>query len=185
MSSVAETRLLTAEEFAALPDDGQKMELVRGRIVPVNMPYPRHGEICATIARLLGNFAADSKLGRVISNDSGVITERNPDSVRGMDVAFYSYYRMPPGQLPQGYLKVVPEVVFEIRSPSDRWPKILAKVAEWLDAGVSVVCVADQMTESVHVYQAEESVRIFTAEQELQLPPPLTEWRVKVGSFFA
>jgi Uma2 family endonuclease len=185
MSSVAETPLLTAEEFAELPDNGQKMELVRGRIVYVNVPYPRHGEICATIARRLGNFAEERKLGRVISNDSGVITERGPDTVRGMDVAFYSYQRVPPGPLPQGYLKVVPDLIFEVRSPSDRWPKILAKMAEYLDAGVPVVCIADQQTESVHVYQAEESVRIFTSDQELHLPPPLHEWRVKVGAFFA
>ena len=185
MSSVAETRFLTAEEFANLPDDGRKMELVRGRIVYVNMPYPRHGEICATIARLLGNFVSERNLGRVISNDSGVITERGPDTVRGMDVAFYSYQRVPPGALPQGYLKVVPDLIFEVRSPSDRWPKILAKVAEYLDAGVPVVCVVDQITESVHVYQAEEPVRIFTSDQQLELPAPLHEWRIRVGSFFA
>lgn len=185
MSSVAETRPLTAEEFAALPDTGQKMELVRGRVVYMNMPYPRHGEICAEIAALLRNFIKERNLGRVVTNDSGVITERNPDSVRGVDVAFYSYERVPPGPLPQGYLKAVPDLIFEVRSPSDRWPKILAKVAEYLDAGVPVVCVADQATESVHVYQAEEPVRIVTADQKLNLPPPLHEWDVRVGAFFA
>jgi Uma2 family endonuclease len=185
VSTVAEPRLLTAEEFAALPDEGQKMELVRGRIVYVNMPAARHGKICATIARLLGNFAEEHNLGHVLSNDSGVITQRGPDSVRGMDVAFYSYERVPPGLLPEGYLKVVPDLSFEVRSPSDRWPKILAKMAEYLDASVPVVCIADQLTASVHVYQADEPVRILTAEQELQLPAPLNEWRVKVGAFFA
>ena len=30
-------------------------------------------------------------LGHVLSNDSGVITERDPDTVRGADISFYSY----------------------------------------------------------------------------------------------
>ncbi len=131
------------------------------------------------------SFAKERQLGRIITNDSGVITERGPDTVRGMDVAFYSFERVPPGPLPQGYLNVVPDVIFEVRSPSDRWPKIVTKVGEHLNAGIPVVCVADQATESVVVYQAEEVVRTFTAAEELKLPPPLHEWRVRVGTFFA
>lgn len=185
MSSVAEPRLLTAEEFAALPDDGQKMELVQGRITYLKFPYPRDGQICCAIGCYLANLVQERNLGHVVSNDSAIITEHDPDTVPGMDIAFYSYQRVPPGPLPNGYLSQLPELIFEVSSLTTRWPKILAKVAEYLEAGVSVVCVADQMTESVHVYQAEESVRIFSADQELQLPPPLNEWRVKVGAFFA
>lgn len=184
MSAVADASLLTAEEFASLPRKGPPRELVKGRIVYVNMPYPRHGQICAKIARLLGNFGEEQKLGQPVSNDSGVITEHDPDTVRGADVAFYSYERVPPGPLPQGYLAVVPDIVFEVRSIGDRWPRIILKVGEYLEAGVPVVCVADQQTESVHVYQAEEAVRIFAADQVLELPGLLNGWRVRVGELF-
>ena len=92
MATVAE-KLLTAEEYGELPDNGQPTELVRGRIVPLNMPAPRHGEICVVTIYLLKRFLEDHPLGRVVSNDSGVITERDPDTVRGGDLAFYSYQR--------------------------------------------------------------------------------------------
>ena len=46
----------------------------------------------------LGNFVEEHDLGRVMSNDSGVITERDPDTVRGADVAYYSYARLPEGR---------------------------------------------------------------------------------------
>ncbi len=49
---VTET-LLTADEYLALSDNGQPTELVRGRIVPMNMPAPRHGQICGQIVRIL------------------------------------------------------------------------------------------------------------------------------------
>ncbi len=86
-ASVITPALLTAEQFAQRPDTGYPEELVRGRIVPMTMPKPRHGEICGRAVRILGNFVEDHDLGRVLSNDSGVITERGPDTVRGADVS--------------------------------------------------------------------------------------------------
>jgi Uma2 family endonuclease len=136
MSTIAEG-LLTAEEYERLPANGQPTELVRGRIVPLNMPYPRHGEICVQAAYLLRRYLEDKDLGRVVGNDSGVITAHGPDTVRGMDVGFYSYSRVPRGPLPRGYLPVVPELVFEVRLPTNRWSRILAKVGEYLEAGVT------------------------------------------------
>ena len=46
-ASVTTPALLTAEQFAERPDPGYPEELVRGRIVPMPMPKPRHGEICS------------------------------------------------------------------------------------------------------------------------------------------
>src|SRR5947209_15752851 len=108
----AAEKLLTAEEYFLLPDNGQPTELVRGRVVPVNMPTPRHGQICGQAYFLLRLFLQDHDLGQVVCNDSGVVTERDLDTIRGADVAYFSYQRAPKGPLPEGYLAVVPEVVF-------------------------------------------------------------------------
>ena len=106
--------LLTAEEYFLQPDSGRPTELVRGQIDMMNMPGFDHGAICAKIAFHLGAYLAQHDLGRVVTNDSGVITERDPDSVRGTDVAFYSYSRVPKGlRRPRGYPKAPPELVFE------------------------------------------------------------------------
>ena len=104
MSTVAEP-FLTAEEYVRLPDRGVPTELIRGKVVARNVPAPRHGQICSKIDRLLGNYADEHDLGHVVVNDSGVLTERNPDTVRGADVAFYSFRRLPRGpgrQRPRG-----------------------------------------------------------------------------------
>jgi Uma2 family endonuclease len=183
MATVAEA-LLTAEEYAELPDDGPPTELVRGRIVPMNMPAPRHGQVCARTVYLLQRYMEDRPLGHVVSNDTGVITGRDPDTVRGADVAFYSYERVPRGPLPRRYLPVVPELVFEVRSATDRWPEVLTKVAEYLRAGVVIVCVLDEKAETAHVYRADEPPQAFAAGQELTLPEVLPEFRVPVGRFF-
>jgi Uma2 family endonuclease len=183
VSTVAET-LLTAEEFRRLPDNGVPKELVRGKVVVMNIPAPRHGYICVKIVGLLFPFVTDRQLGRLMSNDSGVVTEHNPDTVRGADVAFYSFARFPPGPLPDGYLDVIPELVFEVRSPTDRWREIRTKTTEYLDAGVITVCVLDSTTQTVHVYNNDLPDRVFKADQELTLPEVLGDFRAAVRLFF-
>jgi len=181
---VANEALLTAEEFMFLPDDGRPKELVRGRVIYMNVPTPRHGQICVKVIRLLADYAEEHHLGHVVSNDSGVRTERGPDTVRGADVAFYSFSRVPPGPFPQGYLSVAPELVFEVRSPTDRWGAIWRKVGEYLEAGVTVVCVLDQVTERCHVYRNEEEIQVIQPEEELTISDVLPEFRVVVRRFF-
>lgn len=186
MASAIAEKLMTAEEYCLLPDNGQPTELIRGKVVPVNMPRLRHGQICARVSYLLQRHLDDHPLGRVVINDSGVPTERGPDTVRGADIAFFSYAHVPAGRLPtRGYLPFPPEVVFEVRSPFDRWPAILAKVAEYLTAGVAVVCVLDDATEAAHVYTSDDPGRVLTGKDMLTLPGVLPEFQVEVRRFFA
>jgi Uma2 family endonuclease len=174
--------LLTAEQYADLPDDGRYTELVRGRVIEMPPPTPTHGYYCANVGFALNSYVKSKDLGRVVSNDSGVQTERGPDTVRGSDVAFYSYGRIPRGPLPKGYWPA-PELVFEVRSPSNSWPAITAKVAEYLAAGVKAVCVLDPDTASVGVYTADELPRRLTADEELTLPEVFPDFRVPVREF--
>ncbi len=178
------THLLTAEEFAERPDPGYPEELVRGRIVPVPMPNPRHGQICGRAYFLLRVHVDAQDLGHLLSNDAGVITERGPDTVRGADISFYSFTRVPKGPLPDRYLDTPPDLVVEVLSPSDRWPKVLAKVAEYLDAGTTVVIVLDDKRRQAQIYRADGTTRLLDAEEELSIPDLLGDFRVRVGRFF-
>jgi Uma2 family endonuclease len=184
MATVQAEALLTAEEYAKRPDPGYPEELVRGRIIPMSLPNRRHGQICNKAGRILGNYAEEHDLGHVLSNDSAVITERGPDTVRGADVAFYSFARLPKGPLPANYGPEVPELIIEVRSPSDRWTKLLGKVAEYLEAGVLVVVVLDPEPRTAHVYDADRPARILGPDDELTLPEILGDFQVAVRRFF-
>jgi Uma2 family endonuclease len=119
-----------------------------------------------------------------VSNDAGIITERDPDSVRGADIAYYSFERVPKGPLPEGLLSTAPELVFEVLSPSDRWSDVQVKVAAYLEVGVTAVCVVDDDTRSVHVFRPDQPMRVFKTAEEFSLPDVLGEFRVKVERFF-
>jgi Uma2 family endonuclease len=177
-------RLMTAAEYVRLPDDGQHKELVRGRVEVMNMPTPRHGWHCFRAAQLLDAYARARKAGRVITNDSGVITERDPDTVRGADVAFYSYKRVAKGKLPKGYFPAPAEVVFEIRAATDRMSKLLKRIAEFLAAGVGVVGLIDPDSETITIFAGEAPPRLLGKTETLELGKLLPGFRVPVSKFF-
>ncbi len=176
--------LMTAEEFGQRPDPGYPEELVQGRIVDMPPPDRRHGYVCLKAGRLLGNWVNERDLGRVMSNDSAVITEHDPDTVRGADVVYYSYARLPKGPLSKGYGAEIPELVVEVRSAGDRWSQVLEKVAEYLKAGVLVVVVLDPEPRVAHVFGADEEPRKLGSADELALPGLLEGFRLPVGRFF-
>lgn len=150
----------------------------------MTVPAPLHGYFCALLVILLGEFVRLHDLGRVMCNDSGVITERDPDTVRGPDVCYYSYQRLPKGPLPEGYLKIAPEAAFEVRSPRDRWPAINARANELLGAGITVVCVLDPKTESVTAYTNDNPPQSLYKGDTLTLPEVLPGFELPIARLF-
>jgi len=177
-------QLLTAEEFLALEDKPEFCELVQGVVIAAPPPGILHGLICARACFLLQLHLQNHDVGRVLTNDSGVITQREPDTVRGGDVAFYSYERLPRGIAPSGYADSPPNAVFEVRSPHDAWSEILEKVAEYLGAGVEAVCVFVPETSAAHLFYPDRPGEILNADDSLKLPAPLDGFEEPVSTFF-
>ncbi len=184
MATAEMLELMTAEQFRQRPDPGYPEELVRGRVVAMSVPDRRHGYVCGRAVLVLGSFVDGHDLGRVMSNDSSVVIDQDPDTVRGADVAYYSYARLPKGPVPAGYGPELPELVVEVCSENDRWPEILEKVSEYLKAGVLVVVVLDPEPRVAHVFSAGGPPRRFGAEDELTFPDLLHGFSVRVGRFF-
>jgi Uma2 family endonuclease len=182
-TAVATSLLLTAEEYLQMPDNGMPTELVRGRRVEMNRPYTEHGFRMIEIAAILRDFTRVKNLGRVVGGDAGVVTRRNPDTVRGPDIAFYSYQRVPEGPTPKGYWPS-PELVVEILSPTDRWQDLYMKVSEYLDAGVLSVLVVDPIACQVQVYTPNEPVQLWGASENLILSTGLPGFTIPVKDLF-
>ncbi len=177
--------LMTAEAFGQRPDPGYPEELIRGTIIAMPPPDRRHGNVCGQTYYLVRQHVDVHDLGRVMCNDSAVITGRDPDTVRGADVAYYSYARLPRGPLEAGYGPEVPELVFEVRSAHDLWRDILVKIAEFLTAGVLRVVVLDPARRKAHVFSpGEEEPVILGPDDELTFPGLLEGFRVAVHRFF-
>jgi Uma2 family endonuclease len=177
--------LLTAKEYGLLPDSGKPSELVRGRIEWHEVATPLYGWHCSNVIAALGKFVREQQHGRMCTR-SGVITERDPDTVRAADICYYSYVRVPRGPLPDAYLDAAPELVFLVYSRGDRWGTVLKKVGEFLAVGVIHVCVSHPDSATLSIYHDVEPMRILTVRDDLTLPDLFgPDFRVPVSRFFA
>jgi Uma2 family endonuclease len=87
--------------------------------------------------------------------------------------------------LPAGLLPVSPDfLVFEVRSPDQRWSELHLKVAEFLNAGVQVACVVDDDTRTVEAHFADRGTQLFEAENEFSVLNVLGDFRVPAKRFF-
>jgi Uma2 family endonuclease len=177
-------KLLTAEEFAELPDpaDGTKQELVRGVVVSMPPPKPLHGFVTLKVGRAIGNFVEEHSLGLTFSNDPGVILERKPDTVRGPDVAFWSFKRQ--AGIPKGYFEVPPDLAVEVLSPSNTPKKVKQKLKEYFFAGTPLVWVVDPDRRSVFVYRDPEEGRVLHEDKSLDGEDVLPGFSCPVAYFF-
>jgi Uma2 family endonuclease len=184
MSTVT-PRLLTAEEFSRLPNppDGSKQELVRGEIVTMPPPGFRHGTTQAKAAFLLLTYANSVRPGHV-TVESGVITETGPDTVRGPDVSYWSYERMPKDDVPLVYANLAPDVVVEVRSPSNTDEKLTKKVREYFAGGARLVWIADPADRTVIVYRQPGDGRVLWDDATLTGEDVLPGFTCKVSALF-
>lgn len=150
--STTTVKLITAEEFGKMPEpiDGSKEELVKGVIVTMPPPKARHGIVQLQIGVLLKNFVTPRRLGWVVV-ESGTVLERDPDTVRGPDVAFYSITRQPAP--PEDYFEIPPDLAVEVLSPDDRRVKVREKIRQYVAAGVKLVWLVDPDLRIVTVYR--------------------------------
>jgi Uma2 family endonuclease len=178
-----EPKLLTAEEYRLLPDRGERRELRRGVVVVMNPPGFRHGEVCSNVHHYVDTFVRQQQIGRTLTNDSGIITERDPDTVRGADISYYSYQRVPKDQSPVGYAGAPPEIVFEVVSPTNTRTEVAIKTGEYLRAGVKVVCVVDPQFQTLNLHFVDRPAEKLTGDDPLTLAD-LPGFSVPVSKLF-
>jgi Uma2 family endonuclease len=181
------TKLLTAEEFyewANRPENrGRICELERGRIVEMSRPGKLHGFFCANVVRILGNFAVQRKKGYVCSNDTGVIVERNPDTVRGPDVLFFEDVAKAE-EIEEKYGETPPLLAVEVLSPNDTYIKVRRRILEQIAFGTKMVWVLDPDARNVMIHHPGDIDRTAEEGQELTGNDVLPDFRCRVADFF-
>ena len=150
--STMEKERLTGEDLLALGDIGP-CELIDGRVVPMVPTGGEHGWIEMTLGAKLDSFVRDKQLGWVLVGEVGIYTRRNPDRVRGADIAFLSRERAPEG-LPLGFLEMAPDLVVEIVSPGDRWQEVQQKLEVYFEIGVGQVWLVSPKSCEVMVHDS-------------------------------
>lgn len=187
MATVA-TQLMTAEEFwewASRPENTEKYwELERGKVIEMPPPTKVHGFVCGNVARILGTYAAQTCRGYICTNDSGVLIERDPDTVRGPDVCYYVDDQTA-DTMDRKYSLTLPILVVEVRSPNDTRMRIQRRMEQYLRVRIPMFWLVDPEERFVTVYQPGEISRTLDDQDELTGNAVLPDFRCRVAEFFS
>ena len=185
--NVPASTLMTADafaEFCALPENAERhFELIAGETVEMSRPGDLHGVYCWWIGVLFGQFVLKRGRGTALSNDPGVVTQTEPDTVRGPDLCFYSESR-PLKRMTGGWLREPPALVVEVLSPHDRPNEVVRKVVEYLNGGVSLVWVVDPEACTVLVYRRERAPELKIVGDMLTGEGSLADLAISVADLF-
>ena len=166
MLQETEVKLIDGEALASM-EGIERAELVSGRVIEHMPTGHTHGHIEALIAAFLVMFNLKYKLGRVLTGEAGVYTKRNPDTVRGMDVAFISNERYAQNTS-KSFLDIAPEIIVEIMSPDDRWSYVQTKINEYFNINAQEVWVVDPQLQQIHQFTAPDEFKLLTIEDSVQ-----------------
>ncbi|MEW6277835.1 MAG: Uma2 family endonuclease [Candidatus Eremiobacterota bacterium] len=169
-------RLFRVEDLESIEGD---YELDEGRLIPVTRAMPRHGKVCMRLGVRLGTHCEATGEGVALGNDTGFLLERNPDTLRGPDIAVVAAERwaqLSEDRWPEG----APDLVVEVASPSD----MQRKVGQYLEAGARLVWVLYPHRRSVAAYHSDGVIQLLGEDQELTGEPVLPGFRCRIADLF-
>lgn len=178
---------MTAEEFcefAQRPEnDNAWLELDRGQVIELDPPTRVMSILTANFSVLIGKHAEEIGTCYAVCGDCGVILRRDPDTVRGSDVAVYDDFDSSKDKSLR-YDDVAPLLAVELLSPNERPMRIMRKVADYLAAGTKIVWMVDPETRTAIVYRADRIPQVVEAEGTLDGEEVLPGFRRNLGNFF-
>ena len=181
IADVTTPELLTADDLLRLNVQDKRTELVRGRLIVREPPSFYHGVVAMRIGRRLAEFVETQNLGFVVAAETGFKLFSAPDTVRAPDVGFIRASRVPDPIPRCGYATFAPDLAVEVLSPGDRPGEVLAKVADWLNAGSRLVWVIDPERRVARIYRADGSETLLEDEDSFSGEDVLPGFACQLG----
>jgi Uma2 family endonuclease len=185
MSTSAEPRIITPEEFYRMGDDAKGFELVSGEPKELGMSA-QSSRVGGRIYRQLENYSESQNPGWAFPPETGYrCFAEDRGMVRKPDASWIALNRMTREEYEEeGFIEVVPDLVAEVNSPNDLAGEVEEKLALWLDAGVKVVWVINPETRTVRVHRLDGEYAFLRAADTLTAPDVLPGFSVPVAELF-
>ena len=153
-----------------------QIELEDGKIIIMGPSDIVSNEVGSLLIRLLGNWIYPRRLGRIFDSAGAFIL---PDSnLTGTDVSFVRAQRL--RRSIRYFAEMVPDLVVEIKSQSDRIKKLEQTVNKFIELGALVGIVIDPDLETVKVFRPNSEPILLENEDILTIPELLPGWSVQI-----
>jgi Uma2 family endonuclease len=138
-----------------------------------NKVYLRHGK------------GALTRAGRVFDSATGFILPNG--AKRSPDVSWISHERWDAlsDEQQQGFARICPDFVLELKSPTDHLSALQDKMQEYLDNGARLGWLIDPIERVVQVYQSGEAVTRLDAPGEVSVEPVLPGFVLRMSAIWS
>ncbi len=169
-----------------------QIELRAGKLIMANPSDAVSGIVGARVCYLLANWVYDHNLGTVMSARVGFQLPNG--DLLSPRVSFVSRTRMK--RVPCTYISVVPELVVEIKTSSDRIQELEEKIALFLRQGVQVGILIDPNKKRVMIYRGTGTVAeddegqvvmqktVLQGNDVLTIPDLFPGWEAAITDFW-
>jgi len=173
----------TIEDLVRLSElEGRLFELVDGTLVEKAMGW-QESLLAGVIMQKLNNYLDEHRIGVATGPDG--MTRLFSDTVRGPDVVFIGWSRLPNGRISTEPIPdLVPNFVVEVLSVSNTYSEMSRKRREYFHAGVELLWMVDHRSRTVTVFRSPQDALVVTEGQTLDGGLVLPGWHVDVAELF-
>jgi len=160
---------MSTVEFEARFADGEtRAELLRNEVILMSPATSLHGIYTMRVSLPIAQFVEEHALGVVCSAETGFVIQHadGAESVLAPDMAYIAAERIP-DPLPEGFWRIPPDLVVEIRSRSESQREVAQKAALWLEADARLVWYVDPFRQQVSVYRADGTEQTLSLDDTL------------------
>ena len=158
---------LTAEDFDRVSQAGIRQELRAGKLFDTAPLDAGHISAANKIEESLRLYVLSRQLGLVKGIGTGVLLQRNPDTIRAPHIMYVPVSALPEGPGSKKYIETIPEWVCEIITPDDYQCTVFDKTNMWLWHGVLMVVEAYPAERSVLVHRKGVPFETLTGDDAL------------------
>jgi len=177
-------KIWTEEEFMALPDDGNRYELVNGELVVVGAAGAKHGYYVALMSFSLTAYVKQQKIGFVFDSDTSF--KMASGNRRSPDCSFFSRDRIKPlGGIPTGYIEGSPDLAVEILSPGNTVEEMHEKIVEYFENGSRLVWIIHPDEQYVLVYHKPSPDQLLQLKDSLNGEDVIPGFSLPLAELFA
>ncbi|MEC4985666.1 MAG: Uma2 family endonuclease [Oscillatoria sp. PMC 1076.18] len=157
-----------------------QLELVDGKITIMGLSDYLSEEVIAQFIFLLKLWVTPRRMGRVTGSSAGF---RLPDgNLRGPDVSFVSASRL--RRSPRSFAKLLPDLMVEVKSSTDRIKPIVKKIHRFLELGTTVGILIDPDRQTLAIYRLNQEPIELIDNEILTIPELFPGWELAISELW-